>query len=78
MIEIKEILNKIPDKNCGSCGEKNCTDFKDFVTKNPDEFYKCPYILKNDLKENVASFKESALAEDEAADVVIIVGADFD
>lgn len=51
MIEIKEILNKIPDKNCGSCGEKNCTDFKDFVTKNPDEFYKCPYILKNDLKE---------------------------
>ena len=35
-------------------------------------------IIKNDLKENVTSFKESALAEDEAADVVIIVGADFD
>ena len=34
--------------------------------------------VKNDLKENVTSFKESALAEDEAADVVIIVGADFD
>lgn len=34
-------------------------------------------IIKNDLKENVAAFKETVLSEDEAADVVIIVGSDF-
>ena len=34
-------------------------------------------VIKNDLKENVASFKETVLDEDEAADVVIIIGSDF-
>lgn len=34
-------------------------------------------MLKSDLKENVSSFKESDLAEKEAADVVIIIGSDF-
>lgn len=33
--------------------------------------------IKNDLKDNVSSFKESALSEDEAADIVIIIGTDF-
>ena len=33
--------------------------------------------IKNDLKENVTSFKESVLDEDEAADIVIIIGTDF-
>ncbi len=34
-------------------------------------------LLKSDLKENVASFKETVLDEDEAADIVIIIGSDF-
>ncbi len=33
--------------------------------------------LENDLKDSVTSVKESTLAETEAADVVIIIGADF-
>ncbi len=33
--------------------------------------------IKDDLKGNVSSFKESVLSEDEAADVVIIIGTDF-
>lgn len=34
-------------------------------------------ILKNDLRESVSSFKESILAEDQSADIVIIIGSDF-
>ncbi|OGK09236.1 hypothetical protein A2767_06865 [Candidatus Roizmanbacteria bacterium RIFCSPHIGHO2_01_FULL_35_10] len=34
-------------------------------------------IIKVDLKENVASFKETVLDEDEAADVILIIGSDF-
>ena len=34
-------------------------------------------VLKNDLKDNVSSLKESTLPETEAADVVIIIGTDF-
>src|SRR3989338_7277649 len=33
-------------------------------------------IIKVDLKENVASFKETVLDEDEAADVILIIGSD--
>jgi len=33
--------------------------------------------IKNDLKDNVSSFKETTLDEDEAADIVIIIGTDF-
>ena len=33
--------------------------------------------IKNDLKDNVTSVKESVLDEDEAADIVIIIGTDF-
>lgn len=34
-------------------------------------------LLKADLKENVASFKQSLLAEDETADIILIIGQDF-
>ena len=34
-------------------------------------------VIKNDLKLNVSSFKETVLDEDEAADIVIIIGTDF-
>lgn len=34
-------------------------------------------IIKNDLKDNVSSFKQSVLGEEEAADIVIIIGSDF-
>ena len=33
--------------------------------------------VKNDLKENLTSFKESTLDEDEAADIILIIGSDF-
>src|SRR3989338_6783671 len=32
--------------------------------------------VKNDLKENLTSFKESTLDEDEAADIILIIGSD--
>lgn len=34
-------------------------------------------VIKNDLKENVSSFKETVLDEEEAADIAIIIGSDF-
>ncbi|MCX7881127.1 MAG: LytR C-terminal domain-containing protein [Patescibacteria group bacterium] len=34
-------------------------------------------LIKNDLKENLSSTKETFLSEDEAADIIIIVGKDF-
>jgi len=35
-------------------------------------------IIKNDLKDYVTKFKESTLSEDETADLVIIIGTDFE
>ncbi len=34
-------------------------------------------MIKNDLKANIPSFKESVLSDKEAADVVLIIGSDF-
>ncbi|OGK28475.1 hypothetical protein A3C28_04140 [Candidatus Roizmanbacteria bacterium RIFCSPHIGHO2_02_FULL_39_9] len=34
-------------------------------------------VLKADLKENITSFKQSALNEDETADIILIIGQDF-
>ena len=35
-------------------------------------------IIKNDLKDYITKFKESTLSEDETADLVIIIGTDFE
>ncbi|MBI2641349.1 LytR C-terminal domain-containing protein, partial [Candidatus Roizmanbacteria bacterium] len=64
--------------------------YQEILTDNADNFdyetselqvkksmsqVKSPF--KQDLKEYVTSFKESTLNEDEAADIVIIIGSDF-
>ena len=64
--------------------------YQEILTDNADNFdYKQTELqvkksissssttIKNDLKDYVAKFKESTLAESEAADVVIIIGTDF-
>ncbi len=40
----KEILQKLPGKNCGLCGLKSCEAFAEIVSKDPDAINRCIYI----------------------------------
>ena len=64
--------------------------FQEILTDNADNFNyqqselqvkkskeEITFLIKSDLKDNVSSFKETALDEDETADAVIIIGLDF-
>jgi uncharacterized Fe-S cluster-containing protein len=41
---MKEILAKLPGKDCGSCGMKTCASFAEIVSKDENQLSRCIYI----------------------------------
>jgi len=39
--DIKDILGKLPGKNCGLCGFQTCEEFAVYISERPDEIKKC-------------------------------------
>lgn len=42
--KIDEIIEKLPQLDCGACGYKSCADFANFVVSNPSEIKRCIHL----------------------------------
>jgi len=45
---IDNIMDRIPDKDCGMCGFKTCSQFGEFIRQNPEEASRCSYLAPAD------------------------------
>lgn len=41
-----EILDKLPNKNCGLCGYKTCSEFAETISQNPNDIDRCIHLDK--------------------------------
>lgn len=51
-----ELYKRLPKKNCGECGQKNCMPFALALIKSEAELSECPYLSEdevNELKEKI-------------------------
>jgi uncharacterized Fe-S cluster-containing protein len=62
----KEIMTKLPGKNCGLCGLKSCEAFAEIVEKDPDALNRCIYLEKKAIIDDSAaeSFKSEITWKD--------------
>ena len=42
--DLRELLERLPDKNCGQCGFPTCEEFAELLLKNPEALKRCIFI----------------------------------
>ncbi|UXM84147.1 (Fe-S)-binding protein [Methanococcus aeolicus] len=55
---IKEILNLLPKYNCKACGYKRCDIFAGELLKGTTKLEKCPFLYREDFKNNLKELTE--------------------
>jgi len=72
MADLKEIIVKLPGKNCGLCGYKTCEQLAEEILKNPDAIKKCVFLEEKVERPVVEEFKEEGITWKD------ILGRDYD
>lgn len=48
--KLDQIMEMLPNLDCGACGYKSCSSFAEFIKKNPDELKRCIHLNGNAQK----------------------------
>ncbi|MEO0293138.1 MAG: (Fe-S)-binding protein [candidate division WOR-3 bacterium] len=54
----KEIIEKLPGKNCGLCGLKTCKEFAEIASKDPDAMKRCIFLDERKIRPMSSEFEE--------------------